>query len=236
MKLAALGDLHTRVTSKGTLLELFQQINQSADVLLLCGDLTDQGILEEAQVLLEDLNTLTIPVIAVFGNHDYHNNQQHLIKNSLSQQGKVVILDTEPYEHQGVGFAGVKGFGGGFDKHTLGSFGEGATKQFVTESLNEEIKLENSLRSLNTDKKVVLLHYAPIRETIEGEPLEIYPFLGSSRLAEAIDHNEATVVFHGHTHIGRPQGKTSKGVPVYNCSLDVMKQIKPQQPFVLLEI
>jgi uncharacterized protein len=236
MRIAALGDLHTRVTSKGVLVELFQEISQKADVLLLCGDLTDQGIVEEAQVLLEDLQALGIPSIAVLGNHDYHNNQSHVIKNLLSQQGKIVILDNEPYEFDGVGFAGVKGFGGGFDKHTLGSFGEGATKQFVTESLNEEIKLENALRSLNTEKKVVLLHYAPIRETIEGEPLEIYPFLGSSRLADAIDHNEATVVFHGHTHIGKPQGKTLKGVPVYNCSLDVMKQLKPEQPYVLLEI
>lgn len=236
LKIAAMGDLHVRSTSKDSYKPIFQEICQTADILVLCGDLTDHGFSREAVVLAQELEVATIPVVGVLGNHDYANDQQEEIEEILSNQGNVIMLGEEPYELHGVGFAGVKGFCGGFDNHLLAFFGERAIKQFVKESVDESLRLENLLNSLETEKKVVALHYSPVAETIEGEPKEIYPFLGSSRLANSIDRYNVTAVFHGHSHHGKAQGKTMGGVPVYNASLHVLQTMTPKQTYVSVEV
>lgn len=234
MKIAAIGDTHIRENSKGIFSNLFSEISQKADILLLCGDLTDQGLPLEAKILIEELTPCKIPIVGVLGNHDFDGKKQEEIKKILSQ--KITILETEPVEIKDIGFAGTKGFGGGFDNHILGSFGEEAIKKFVYEAVNEELRLENAISRLKTKKKVVLLHYSPIKETVEGEPLEIYPFLGSSRLSEPIDNFDVSTVFHGHCHYGKPIGKTIKGIPVYNVTYPLLKKLTPEQPYVLIEI
>ena len=173
--------------------------------------------------------------MAVLGNHDYQSGQVDEVKKILKST-KIVLLDDGPFEYEGVGFAGVKGFCGGFGRHMLTSFGEEAIKLFVTEALNESLKLENSLRTLETERTVVVLHYSPVAATLEGEPPEIYPFLGSSRLAETIDLFDVSAVFHGHAHHGTYQGKTNRGVPVYNCCYELMSKANEDQPFALIEI
>jgi Icc-related predicted phosphoesterase len=190
----------------------------------------------EAEKLASDLKACRIPVVAVLGNHDYQNGHADEVKKIL-RTAKVVVLDeNETFELKGVGFAGVKGFGGGFNKHMLTPFGEETVKNFVSEAVNESLKLEVALNGLRTEKTVVLLHYAPIAGTVVGEPPEIYPFLGSSRLAETIDHFDVNVIFHGHAHHGTREGKTTKGIPVYNCCLQLMQQASPQQPYTLVEV
>lgn len=235
LRIAAIGDPHIKETSAGTYREMFAEISEKADVLILCGDLTDHGNLKEVQVLAEELESCKIPVVGVLGNHDYAENQQDKIRAMLSPH-VMTLLEGEPVEIKGVGFAGVKGFCGGFDNHMLSAFGEEAIRRFVQESLNEALSLENALSQLKSSKKVVALHYSPISETLRGEPLELFPYLGSSRLAEPINRFDATAVFHGHAHYGIPEGKTLKGIPVYNCSIDVMKRKHVKQPYALVEI
>jgi Icc-related predicted phosphoesterase len=235
LRVAAVGDLHIHNPAE-SLEWLFEQVSRDADVLALCGDLTNLGLPEEAERLVKDLRSCRIPVVAVLGNHDYHSGQAEGVKKTL-REGKVVILDeAETFELKGVGFAGAKGFGGGFDKHMLTPFGEEATKGFVTEAVNEALRLEVALKNLRTEKNVVVLHYSPIVATVVGEPLEIYPFLGSSRLAETIDHFDVNAIFHGHAHRGTHRGQTMKGTPVYNCCLPLVKKINPEQPYVLVEV
>jgi Icc-related predicted phosphoesterase len=190
----------------------------------------------EAERLAGDLRACRIPVVAVLGNHDYQSGHSEEVKKIL-RAGRVVVLEeTETFELQGVGFAGAKGFGGGFDKHMLTPFGEEPIKHFVTEAVNESLRLEVALNSLRTERTVVVLHYAPIAATVMGEPPEIFPFLGSSRLAETIDHFDVNVVFHGHAHHGTYEGKTTKGTPVYNCCLQLMQRMQPEQPYVLVNV
>ena len=236
LRVAALGDLHVHQTSTENLQGLFDRISQNADVLALCGDLTNLGMPHEAERLVNDLRSCRIPVVAVLGNHDYQSGRSDELKQVL-RAGKVVVLEeTETFEIKGVGFAGAKGFCGGFDKHMLAPFGEDPIKHFVNEAVSESLKLEVALNSLRTLKTVVVLHYAPIPGTVAGEPLEIYPFLGSSRLAETIDHFDVSVVFHGHAHHGSYEGKTVKGTPVYNCCMQLMQRINPDQPYALVEV
>jgi len=236
LRVAALGDLHVHQTSTENLQGLFDRISQNADVLALCGDLTNLGMPQEAERLVNDLRSCRIPVVAVLGNHDYQSGRAEELKQVL-RAGKVVVLEeTETFEIKGVGFAGAKGFCGGFDKHMLAPFGEDPIKHFVNEAVSESLKLEVALNSLRTLKTVVVLHYAPIPGTVAGEPLEIYPFLGSSRLAETIDHFDVSVVFHGHAHHGSYEGKTVKGTPVYNCCMQLMQRINPDQPYALVEV
>jgi uncharacterized protein len=236
LRVAAVGDLHVHQNSPDSLQAVFDKISQSADVLVLCGDLTHLGLPQEAEKLVSDLRTCRIPVLAVLGNHDYQSGQQEEVKKVL-RSGKITVLEeTETFELNGVGFAGAKGFGGGFDKHMLTPFGEESIKHFVTEAVNESLRLEISLNSLRTEKTVVVLHYSPIAGTVMGEPPEIFPFLGSSRLAETIDHFDVNVVFHGHAHHGSYEGKTTKGIPVYNCCMQLMKQANPERPFALVEV
>jgi Icc-related predicted phosphoesterase len=236
LRVAALGDLHVHQTSTENLQALFDRISQNADVLALCGDLTNLGMPQEAERLVNDLRSCRIPVVAVLGNHDYQSGRAEELKQIL-RGGKVVVLEeTETFEMKGVGFAGAKGFCGGFDKHMLAPFGEDPIKHFVNEAVSESLKLEVALNSLRTLKTVVVLHYAPIPGTLTGEPLEIYPFLGSSRLAETIDHFDVNAVFHGHAHHGSYEGKTVKGTPVYNCCKQLMQRVNPDQPYALVEV
>jgi Icc-related predicted phosphoesterase len=236
LRVAAVGDLHVHQDSSDGLQELFDKISQGADVLALCGDLTHLGLPQEAERLANDLRACRIPVVAVLGNHDHQSGQADEVKKIL-RAGKVVMLEeTETFQLKGVGFAGAKGFGGGFDKHMLTPFGEDSIKHFVTEAVNESLRLEIALNSLRTEKTVVVLHYAPIAGTVVGEPTEIFPFLGSSRLAETIDHFDVNVVFHGHAHRGTHEGKTTKGTPVYNCCLQLVQQLTPEQPYALVHV
>lgn len=236
VRVAALGDLHVHENSTDALQGLFEKISQTADVVALCGDLTHLGLPVEAQKLANDLRSCRVPVVAVLGNHDYQSGHVEEVRKIL-RAAKVTILDeSETFILKDVGFAGVKGFGGGFDKHMLTPFGEDAIKHYVTEAVNESLKLEVALKALDTEKVVVLLHYAPIPATVAGEPPEIFPFLGSSRLAEAIDHYDVNVVFHGHAHRGSYEGKTIKGIPVYNCCMQVMLKVSPERPYALIEV
>jgi Icc-related predicted phosphoesterase len=237
VRLAALGDIHCGKTSQGAYHELFRFINQNADVFVLCGDLTDHGLPEEAQVLAKDMTALLkIPTVAVLGNHDWHAGKHKEIDQIMTDAG-VHMLDGDAYEVHGVGFAGVKGFGGGFGRHTLEPWGEETIKRFVFEAIEQTLKLETALARVHTPQRIAVLHYAPIRATVEGEPLEIYPWLGSSRLEEPLTRYPVTVVFHGHAHHGAPEGKTKANTPVYNVSMPLLRQVyKDQPPVRLLEV
>lgn len=237
VRLAAVSDIHYAKDSQGALQPLFAQISESADVLILAGDLTDFGLAEEARVLARDLTaTVKIPVIGVLGNHDYESDQQAEIVRIMADAG-VHIMDGDTYEVHGVGFAGTRGFCGGFGRGALGAWGEKVIKEFVHEALNEALKLESALNRLRTDHRIAVLHYAPVRQTVEGEPPEIFPFLGSSRLEEPLMRFEVTAVFHGHAHNGAPEGKTTNGIPVYNVALPVLARCYPDRPhFRLFEV
>ncbi|HEY4781016.1 MAG TPA: metallophosphoesterase [Chthoniobacterales bacterium] len=221
IRIAAVGDIHYTKNCKGRLKELFTEASQKADILAICGDFTDYGLPEEASVLAEDLESYVhIPAIGVIGNHDFESGKVSEVKSILKETG-LTLLDGESVEFFGVGFAGVCGFGGGFAPHMLNAWGEPIIKDFVQETIEHALCLEKALARVGSAKRVVLLHYSPTRETVEGESPEIYPFLGSSRLEQAIDEFEVSVVFHGHAHNGKAQGKTSHGVPVFNVALPV---------------
>lgn len=234
-RIAAVADLHAHKGHEREFQSLFEEVAKRADVVALCGDLTNLGLAEEAERLADDLSVIRAPIVAVLGNHDYHHGRPEEVKRVL-RSARVTFLDDEVFESNGVGFAGVKGFGGGFGSHLLSAFGEEATKHFVSEAVNEALALENALNRLNTPRKVVLLHYAPILDTAKGESPEILPFIGCSRLGETIDRFNVSAVFHGHAHHGALKGKTSRGVPVYNCSLPLLKHATQAQPFVVVEI
>ncbi|HEY8579188.1 MAG TPA: metallophosphoesterase, partial [Beijerinckiaceae bacterium] len=206
---------------------------RTAQVLVLAGDLTDLGKPREAELLAEDLRACSIPMVGVLGNHDYECGAVEEVSKILRQAG-VRLLDGQAAEIDGVGFVGVKGFAGGFGRRMLGSFGEPAIKAMVAESVSEAMRLENAMRSVRNKRSLVVLHYAPIVETIEGEPLEIYPFLGSSRLAETIDRFQVSAVVHGHAHRGAYAGHTPGGAPVYNVARHIEKPTG--RPYALLEI
>ena len=237
VRIAAMSDIHYTKNSPGAMQPLFAEITESADVLVIAGDLTDYGLPEEAKVLARDLTTtVKIPIVAVLGNHDYESGEEGELVKILSDAG-VKMLDGDTFETHGVGFAGVRGFCGGFGRGALGAWGEPIIKEFVHEAVNEALKLEAALARLHTDRRIAILHYAPIRDTVEGESLEIYPFLGSSRLEEPLTRFEVTAVFHGHAHKGKPEGATSNGIPVFNVAHPVLKAAYPDRPaFRLFEV
>lgn len=236
VRVAALGDLHYGKASQGTLQPIFTQISAQANILLLCGDLTDYGLPDEARAFARELTAAVhIPILAVLGNHDFHSGKQDEVAAILRDAG-VVVLDGDSHEVFGIGFAGVKGFGGGFGHRALGPWGEETFKRFVHEAVDEALKLEAALARLRTSTRIALVHYAPIRDTVDGEPLEIYPFLGSSRLEEPINRYEVHAVVHGHAHRGQPEGRTTSGVPVYNVSYPLLSRISPDRPFLVMEI
>jgi Icc-related predicted phosphoesterase len=224
VRVAALADCHYTKGSAGLLKDVFIRASETADVLALCGDMTDYGLPEEAAILAQDIKTyLTIPCVAVVGNHDFESGKIKEVQDILAETG-MHILDGESIEILGVGFAGVCGFGGGFDRQMLNAWGEPMIKAFVQEALDHSLRLEKALNRLTMARRAVLLHYAPIRETVQGEHPEIFPFLGSSRLENPINQFNVSVVFHGHAHNGQPTGKTSAQIPVFNVALPVISR------------
>ena len=237
LRIAAIGDIHVSKSSQGQFHSLFTHISNTADVLVLCGDFTDYGLPDEARILARELGAaVKIPVIAVLGNHDYEGGKELEIRQILVDTG-VTVLDGEATEIQGVGFAGVKGFAGGFGRGALGPWGEQAIKRFVQEAVDEALKLEAALARLRTQSRIAILHYAPVRATVEGEPVEIFPYLGSSRLEEPINRYRVTAVFHGHAHRGTPEGRTATGVPVYNVAMPLLARTNPDRPpYLIVEV
>jgi Icc-related predicted phosphoesterase len=229
LRIAALADVHCTRSGQGQFQGVFAHAASSADVLLLCGDLTDYGLAEEAHVLARELAGIPVPVVAVSGNHDYESGQADEVKAILSAAG-VQILDGDSVEVGGVGFAGCKGFCGGFGQRVLEPWGEPATKRFVREAVDEALKLERALGRLTTPQRVAVLHYAPVTGTVQGEPAEIYPFLGSSRLEEPLNRYRVAAAFHGHAHRGSLEGRTSCGAPVYNVALPLLRKSFPDRP------
>lgn len=233
MRLAALADLHVREDERHAWRDVFADISREADVLALCGDLTDLGKVSEAEILAEDLRSCSIPVVGVLGNHDYECDCAEEVSRIIRQAG-VHLLESGPVEIDGVSFAGTKGFAGGFGRAMLGSFGEPAIKAFVSEGLHEAMRLENTLRTIRPGRVVVVLHYAPVVDTVVGEPLEIYPFLGSARLGETVDRFPVSAIVHGHAHHGAFEGRTARGIPVYNCARHIEKP--GGRPWHIIEI
>lgn len=230
VRLTAIADLHCTKTSQGSLQLLFAQMTQDADVVLLCGDLTNSGLPEEAAILAKVLSAaVKIPVVAVLGNHDYEVGKQDEVQQILVEAG-TIVLRGDACEVQGVGFAGTKGFPGGFGERALQPWGEQTVKAFVREAVDEALKLESALAKLRTPHRIALLHYAPIRATVEGEPPEIFPFLGSSRLEDPLTHYPVSAVFHGHAHNGCPEGRSRGNVPVYNVSWPLLRRMFPDRP------
>ena len=237
-RIAAVADIHVKESDKGKWVEYFKDISKHADVLVIAGDLTDTGDEQEAQVLADELKACTIPVVAVLGNHDFEKGRHKLIR-SILQNENVHILDGEAIVIDTVGFAGVKGFGGGFDHHMLSMFGEGAMKSFVQEAVDEALHLDRALARLDETpnlKKIALLHYSPIRDTVIGEAEAIFPFLGSSRLAEPLSRRGVEAAFHGHAHIGTFQGETSGGVKVFNVAKPLLAREGHKSGYFLFEV
>jgi len=230
VRIAALGDIHLGGRGLEPSLQLlFNQVSEQADILALCGDITDRGDPEEARQMAKALSTVGVPIVAVLGNHDYECGKVAEVTRILCDVG-VRVLDGDAHEVLGIGFAGVKGFAGGFGRGALGPWGESLIKQFVREAVDEALKLETALSRLRTPRKVALLHYAPIAATVEGEPREIYPYLGSSRLEEPLTRYPVDVVFHGHAHHGAPEARTMGDVPVYNVSMMLLQRTYPDRP------
>jgi Icc-related predicted phosphoesterase len=235
-RLAAVGDLHCREDQHGRFRELVRAVNGEAEGLVLCGDMTDRGLIDEAKTLAEALADLRVPCVAVLGNHDFEAGQQRDIVRILHEV-KVQVLDGEyAVLDKRLGVAGVKGFACGFDKGTLQAFGEPAIKAFVQEAVNEALKLEAALGQIDTPHRVVIMHYAPIAATTEGESLEIRPFLGTSRLAMPVDAFGAQAVFHGHAHHGALEGRTPRGIPVYNVAMPLLRKHLNDKRFRVVEI
>jgi Icc-related predicted phosphoesterase len=236
VRFAAVGDLHVNKDAAGTLRGFFAQAGEAADALLLCGDLTDYGTAEEAKVLADELGAVSVPIVAVLGNHDYESGTPEVVREVLTRAG-VRVLDGEACEIEGVGIAGIKGFAGGYGRGSLGAWGEPAIKLFVQEALNEAMKLESALAKLRMPRRIALLHYSPVVGTIQGEPPEISPFLGSSRLEEPLLRYPVDAVFHGHAHRGSLEGRTINGVPVFNVARPLLQRSRPDQPpFLLYEV
>jgi len=232
-KIAAIADLHVKDGATQSLRPLFAEISGEADMLVIAGDLTDLGKPDQAEALAADLGACSIPVVAVLGNHDHECGAPEKISDILKGAG-VCMLDGQSVVIDGVGVAGAKGFAGGFGRYMLGSFGEPAIKAMVAEGVAEAMKLENAIRQLPRERSLVILHYSPIPETLKGEPPEIFPFLGSSRLAETIDRFAVSLVVHGHAHGGVFAGRTPGGTPVYNVAAHVEKP--NGKPYAIFEV
>lgn len=237
IRIAAIGDIHAKKSSRGEFQSLFKAMTDSADVALFCGDLTDYGTIEEIEILAQEIQSaLRIPAIGVLGNHDFESGQQAELMKIMTGVG-VVMLDGSVHELFGVGFGGTKGFVGGFGRRALGAWGEKSIKDLVHETVEEALKLEAALAKLRTPQKIAVLHYSPIQATVQGEPLEVVPFLGSSRLEEPLDRYRVNAVFHGHAHHGSLEGRTRGNAPVFNVAMPLLKRTFPdREPFKLLEI
>ncbi|HVL76124.1 MAG TPA: metallophosphoesterase [Noviherbaspirillum sp.] len=236
IRFAAVGDIHCTERSSGDLRAFFAQAADASDALLLCGDLTDYGTPEEAHVLAEALAAARVPVVAVLGNHDYESGMQDEVRKILCDSG-VRVLDGEAVEVHGVGIAGAKGFAGGYGRRALGPWGESIIKEFVQEAIREALKLETALAKLRTDQRIAMLHYSPIEATVQGEPVEIYCFLGTSRLEDPLLRYPVDAVVHGHAHRGTPEGRTVNNIPVYNVAKPLLQRSFPDRPaFRIIEV
>ena len=225
IRVAAAGDVHFGEDSAGTLQPFLPEVADCADLLVLAGDLTRCGSAREAAVLAKELDGLPLPVFAVLGNHDYHDDQNREITAVLEQHGIRVLEGNGEVVTVGgkrVGIAGIKGFGGGFAGACGTEFGEPQMKSFIRHTKDTAARLEAALGGLDADVKVCVLHYSPVEETLRGERLEIYPFLGSYLLAEAVDSAGADIVFHGHAHAGSEKGVTPGGIRVRNVAQPVI--------------
>ncbi len=234
MRVAAVADLHVTEGTAGAVGEMFRPLPDEADVLLLAGDMSTMGRATEIAVLCEVLAQVPLPKAAVLGNHDHESNQAPEIVRLLEDAGVRVLDGTEaifPLDGRTLGVAGVKGFCGGFPPHIVRGFGERALKEFVAQTVHEAEKLRGALAKLQSEVRVALLHYAPIRETLGAEPPEIHPFLGSSLLADVVDAMRVDAVFHGHAHLGAPFARTPAGVPVYNVAMPVTRR-----PYVVVTL
>ena len=235
MRIAATADLHYSAQTLGILKEQFGRVRDEADVLVVAGDLTNFGRPEEMEPLLSVLVRLRIPTIAVLGNHDYECGKEADLIRMMTSEG-IKVLDGTGYERDGVGFAGTKGFIGGFGRGVLTAFGEPEIKAFVKASIDEAMKLERAMSQLRTPKRVVVLHYAPIAGTVAGEAAEIYPYLGSSRLAEVVDRHGADLIVHGHAHHGSLDGKTTAGIPVHNVAITLLQSQNPAAAYRVFDV
>lgn len=235
MRIAATADLHFTGSQHSALLDQLGRVRESADVLVIAGDLTGSGLPEEMNVLLNVVVRARVPTVVVLGNHDYENGKNVEMVQMMAQAG-IKVLDGTAYERDGVGFAGTKGFVGGFGRSVLTAFGEPEIKQFVQASINEALKLERAMSQLRTQKRVVLLHYSPIAATVHGEPLEIFPFLGTSRLGEVVDRHGADLVLHGHAHHGCCDGRTTGGIPVHNVAITLLQAQNPAAAYRVFDI
>jgi len=239
-RIAAVGDIHIKETDQGKWVDYFKEVSANADVLLICGDLTDTGDEDEAKILANELRACSIPVICVLGNHDYEKGRQKLIRQTI-QNHNVHVLDGESVVIGGVGFAGVKGFGGGFDRYLLTMFGEDANKAFVQEAVDEALHLERALNKLDSEhevtKRIAVLHYSPIKATVVGEPEEIFPFMGSSRLAEPLIRNNVIAAFHGHAHAGTLEGQVNNSnIKVFNVAKPVLMKAGYEKAYYLFDV
>jgi Icc-related predicted phosphoesterase len=235
MRIAAVADLHYSPQNYDKIREQMLRVRDDADLLVIAGDLTNFGRVAEMDSLLTMLVRLRVPIVAVLGNHDFESGQQDELTRLMSAEG-IKVLDGSGYERDGVGFAGTKGFPGGFGRGMLTAFGEPEVKAFVQTSIDEALKLERAMAQLRTERRVVVVHYSPIGDTVKGEPLEIYPFLGNSRLAEVVDRHGADLVLHGHAHHGSPDGKTTAGIPVHNVALPILRAMGVATPYRLFEV
>jgi Icc-related predicted phosphoesterase len=236
VRIAAVSDIHCSRTSQGTLQPIFAAAAERADVIAICGDLTDYGLPDEARVLVKELAGIRAQVVAVLGNHDYESGKQIELHDILNDAG-VHVLDGEAVEILGVGFAGTKGFAGGFGSGTLGAWGEAEVKSFVNEAIHEALKLETALARIRTEPRVAIMHYSPIRGTVVGESPEIFPFLGCGRLEEPLSRYPVAAVLHGHAHNGTPEGATAGGAPVYNVAMPLLLKLDPDAlPVKFIEV
>jgi Icc-related predicted phosphoesterase len=236
VRLAAVGDFHCGEDDVGAYRDQFARANDVADALILAGDLTRRGFANEFKVCVGELADVKIPIIAVLGNHDYEAGQQGEGTKILRDRGVHVLCgDAFQIDHR-VGFAGVKGFLGGFGRGLLTSFGEPETKAIVKTALDEVHNLELAMRKVTNPVRVAVMHYAPIVATVQGEPDIIQAFLGTDRLSEPLDRFGATVCFHGHAHMGSFEGSTAGGVPVYNVALPVIRKAGKGEMFYVHEI
>jgi len=235
MRIAATADLHFSPQSYAKLKDQFERVRDDADVLVLAGDLTNYGRPDEMEPLLNVLLRLRIPTIAVLGNHDHESGKEAELCRMMVTAG-IKVLDGTAYERDGVGFAGTKGFVGGFGREMLTAFGEREIKQFVQASIDEALKLERAMALLRTDKRVVVLHYSPVVDTVEGEAREIYPFMGTSRLGEVVDRHKANLVVHGHAHHGKMDGHTPTGIAVHNVAISRLQSQEPSRVYRVFEM
>lgn len=235
MRIAATADLHFTPQNYDRIREQMGRVRDHADLLILAGDLTNYGTRPEMESLLNALVRIRVPIVAVLGNHDYESGQEGELMQMMTAEG-IKVLDGTGYERDGIGFAGTKGFPGGFGRGVLTAFGEKEVKAFVQAAINESLKLERALSQIRAEKRVVVVHYSPVPATVKGEPPEIFPYLGTSRLAEVVDRHGADLVVHGHAHHGSLEGRTTAGVPVHNVALNLLLAQNPPMPYKLFDL